>query len=157
MDWPTPHHISHAARYRFLRINLGRAYATIRKMGIDPSTYKGLRRVEEVIARVCELAAAASVSLASERGTCHGHRAAFRGVAEYPLAEPAMRNGQVTSISPFSILPDDGSRPRPFLDLLPVMRVPDSVGWRRPRYPGAMDAADHAVLYRLTWAVRRAA
>jgi hypothetical protein len=150
-------HLKNALTRRLLRINLGRVFPAMEMMGVDPRTYGGLQKVEGLIGEVCQLASASSMALAAERGPCQGTDMAPHRLAGHPFAEPALRNSQLTSLSPYAFLPPDRERHRVYLDLLPAIRLTDSVGWRRPADIPVIDAADLAVLYRLTWAVRRAA
>jgi hypothetical protein len=156
-NWPTPLHLKNAVTRRLLRLNLGGVFPAIDKMGVDPQSYKGLQKVESLIGEVSQLASASSMALAAERGPCLGSARTPLHVAGHLFSEPELRNGQLTSISPFAFLPPDRERHRAYLDLLPAIRLTDCVGWRRPLATAAVDAADLAVLYRLTWAVRRAA
>jgi hypothetical protein len=156
-NWPSQGHLKNALTRRLLRINLGRVFPAMEMMGVDPRTYGGLQKVEGLIGEVCQLASASSMALAAERGPCQGTDMAPHRLAGHPFAEPALRNSQLTSLSPYAFLPPDRERHRVYLDLLPAIRLTDSVGWRRPADIPVIDAADLAVLYRLTWAVRRAA
>ena len=156
-NWPTPLHLKNAVTRRLLRLNLGSVFQAIDKIGANPQSYKGLQKVEGLIGEVSQLASASSMALAAERGPCLGSARAALHVAGHLFSEPGLRNGQLTSISPFAFLPPDRERHRAYLDLLPAIRLTDCVGWRRPLAALAVDAADLAVLYRLTWAVRRAA
>ncbi|MGI9264796.1 MAG: hypothetical protein ACR2QU_07695 [Gammaproteobacteria bacterium] len=155
-NWPSPAHVKNAVTRRLLRINLTRVFPAIDKLGVNPRTYGGLQKVERLIGEVCQLASAYSMALAAERGPCQDTVSPPHRLAGHPFAEPALRNSQLTSLSPYAFLPPDRERHRAYLDLLPAIRLVDNVGWRRPTDLGSMDAADLAVLYRLTWAVRRA-
>ena len=156
-NWPTPLHLKNAVTRRLLRLNLGGVFRAIDKMGVDPKSYKGLQKVEGLIGEVSQLASASSMTLAAERGPCLDSALPPQRVAGHPFSEPELRNSQLTSISPFAFLPPDRDRHRAYLDLLPAIRLTDCVGWRRPPAMSTVDASDLAVLYRLTWAVRRAA
>jgi hypothetical protein len=155
--WPTPLHLKNAVTRRMLRLNLGGVFRATEKLGVNPTSYKGLQKVEGLIGEVSKLASASSMTLAAERGPCLVPAHSPLHVAGHLFSEPERRNGQLTSISPFAFLPPDRDRHRAYLDLLPAIRLTDCVGWRRPSAVEPVDAADLAVLYRLTWAVRRAA
>lgn len=127
------------------RVHLTGLHPALRRLGVDPRAYRGLRLTESLLAAACRaLDAAADAGAAAPRRWPD------------PAGDMArLGRGRLSVLSPFAFLPPAGGDARIWLDLLPAMRVVDAVGWRRPRGCPDCGVAELAALYRLTWAVRR--
>lgn len=140
-----------AARCR-QRVVLRALHPALCRLGVEPGAYRGLRLTERLLATACR-----AVEDAAEASARPGGEPEEAGSWPLPARDMArLRRGRLTVISPFEFLPADGADARAWLDLLPAIRVVDAVGWRRPRGLRGCGPDELAVLYRLTWAVRRA-
>lgn len=157
IGWPTPAHRRDAATRRRVCLNLAGLFDAMERLGVDPRCYRGLCKLRELLGEICTSALAASAQLARERGPCRGAAAGAFGRDGHPFARPRVRHAQLTCVSPFEFLPPDRNAARAYIDLLPVIGLPDSVSWRRPRAAPRLHADELAALYRLTWATRRIA
>ncbi len=136
------------------RVVLRELYPALWRLGVEPRAYRGLQLTERLLAAAC-----AAVEAAMAARDDHGRGSDPAPGRPWPTVACDMARlgrGRVTVLSPFEFLPVDGDRPRPWLDLLPAIRLVDAVGWRRPRRATGCGADELAVLYRLTWAARRA-
>jgi hypothetical protein len=136
------------------RVVFRELYPALRRLGVEPRAYRGLQLTERLLAAAC---AAVEAAMAAHDGHRHGpDPAPGRPWPTVACDVARLGRGRVTVLSPFEFLPIDGNRSRCWLDLLPAIRLVDAVGWRRPRRATGCGADELAVLYRLTWAARRA-
>lgn len=136
-----------------LRIVLVRLHPALRRLGVQPARYAGLRLTERLIRTACR---ALEEALARRPALAGATRAEPRPWPSLTCDLARLRRGRLTVLSPYEFLPPSGEDTRAWIDLLPAIRLVDAVGWRRPRALPGCGPEELAALYRLTWAVRRA-
>ena len=136
------------------RVLLGNLHRALRRLGVHPGRYKGLKLSERLLATACQ-----AIGEAFDPAPASSDRPG-PGLRPWPALAGDMarlQRGRLSVVSPFAFLPPDGHDARAWLDLLPAIRLVDAVGWRRPRGLPGCGWRELEALYRLTWAARRGA
>jgi len=136
------------------RVSFGNLHPALRRLGVHPGRYRGLKLSERLLATASQ-----AIGEAFDRAPPRADRPG-PGLRPWPALAGDMarlKRGRLSVLSPFSFLPPDGEDARAWLDLLPAIRLVDAVGWRRPRGLPGCGWRELEALYRLTWAARRGA
>lgn len=147
-----------AAGARRLALELdGIARAAVAR-GRDPRSYATLRWVKRLLLAFRDGACAASVRLAREHGPGAGlepfplpgrMEVAETGPRERAVLAHGARHSHLVCLSPWSLAPPELGRDA--LGLLPALACADSISWRRPAAPHAVEWYGEAL--RFAWAV----
>lgn len=169
LHWPHPGQAADATANRRLALSLTGLGDLVARRGLDPRRLETLEWLTAFVRRIRDMLWANSARMARENGILPAlrrgdpsdrwddgdHREHWKLRWQEALEQSAVRHRNMFVVSPYALLPSDGSPAFAYTDLLPVIAFADAWSFAADSCRGDFDQHEFTTFHRRAWAVIR--